>query len=84
MDCSLWPFINFFGFAFIPCTLQPTYMACVSYFWQLYISGMASTSNDANHEHLLDIFHEIDIDQVCFPHLSFPPFFSLDVSRIMF
>ncbi len=62
MDCSLWPFINFFGFAFIPYTLQPTYMACVSYFWQLYISEMAA--NDTNREQLLDIFNEIDLDQV--------------------
>lgn len=61
MDCSLWPLVNFFGFAFIPYTLQPTYMACVSYFWQLYISNIAAKGN---HEKLVELFNEIDLDQV--------------------
>mmetsp|Transcript_354 Transcript_354/g.648 ORF Transcript_354/g.648 Transcript_354/m.648 type:complete len:354 (-) Transcript_354:193-1254(-) len=62
MDCSLWPFINFFGFAFLPYTLQPTYMACMSYFWQLYISGVASKERSGEDSRLMSLFREIDLD----------------------
>lgn len=71
MDCSLWPFVNFFGFAFVPYTLQPTYMACISYFWQLYISGIASKPSNCNREELINIFNEIDLDQVSFSFFFF-------------
>ena len=74
MDCSLWPFVNFFGFAFVPYTLQPTYMACISYFWQLYISGIASKSSNCDHEKLESVFNEIDLDQVR-PFTSYTSFF---------
>lgn len=40
-DCSLWPIVNFIGFAYVPTTLQPTYMSIVQLFWQIYISSMA-------------------------------------------
>lgn len=42
MDCSLWPMVNFVGFAMVPYTLQPTYMACVQFFWQIYLSSVAA------------------------------------------
>ena len=42
IDCSLWPVVNFVGFAMVPYTLQPTYMACVQFFWQIYLSSVAA------------------------------------------
>lgn len=44
MDCSLWPLVNFVGFAFVPVKILPTYMAGVSFFWQLYLSSVAASS----------------------------------------
>eukprot|EP01031_Cornospumella_fuschlensis_P030014 gene30014-36250_t len=41
-DCSLWPIVNFIGFAYVPTFLQPTYMSCVQLFWQIYISSVAA------------------------------------------
>jgi hypothetical protein len=38
-DCSVWPLVNFVGFAFVPMSLQPTYMSSVQFFWQIYISS---------------------------------------------
>jgi hypothetical protein len=43
MDCSMWPLVNFVGFAAVPFKLQPTYMAIVQFFWQIYISSIASS-----------------------------------------
>ncbi|RYG94796.1 Mpv17/PMP22 family protein, partial [archaeon] len=43
-DCSLWPLVNFIGFAYVPTSLQPTYMSCVQLFWQIYISSVAAPS----------------------------------------
>ena len=35
-DCSVWPLVNFFGFAFVPYKIQPAYMAVVQFFWYGY------------------------------------------------
>jgi hypothetical protein len=40
-DCAVWPLINFVGFAYVPTILQPTYMSCVQFFWQTYVSSVA-------------------------------------------
>jgi hypothetical protein len=65
MDCSLWPLVNFLGFIFVPCSLQPTYMATISYFWQLYISEAAAKESAVEHEKLVKLFNDIDLDNVC-------------------
>ena len=70
MDCALWPVVNFIGFAVVPMKLQPTYMAAVSLFWQVYVS---SVTNKAEHDEsapsteadLRKIFNDIDTDNVC-------------------
>ncbi len=64
IDCSLWPVVNFFGFAFVPFILQPSYMAVVSYFWQLYISSVAAAESVTEIEKLRALFDDIDIDRV--------------------
>ena len=51
MDCSLWPVVNFVGFAMVPYTLQPTYMACVQFFWQIYLSSVAAKEEAAAKSH---------------------------------
>ena len=69
-DCSVWPLVNFVGFAFVPLTLQPTYMSTVQFFWQIYISSVASTGGsfgNSNQEseqdhYLAQMFAEIDCD----------------------
>lgn len=68
MDCSLWPLVNFFGFSFIPYILQPTYMSVVQYFWQIYISNMASTDSHIDHSKIHAIFDEIDLNHVSTIH----------------
>lgn len=73
VDCSVWPVVNFVGFAFVPCVLQPTYMAGVSFFWQLYLSSAAaqeqgSTLSDTELEQL---FYELDTDNVCIVIMPF-------------
>ena len=65
VDCSLWPVVNFVGFAFVPMVLQPTYMAFVSYFWQLYLSSAASRENEPLDDIELEaLFKELDTDNV--------------------
>ena len=68
MDCSLWPLVNFVGFAAVPFKFQPTYMAFIQFFWQIYISSVASVStacNDVAEDNRLEgIFNAIDIDLV--------------------
>ena len=65
VDCSLWPVVNFIGFAFVPYVLQPTYMAFVSYFWQLYLSATASNKETVLTDHELEtLFHTLDTDNV--------------------
>ena len=66
MDCAMWPLVNFIGFSAIPLKLQPSYMAAVSLFWQVYISSVAANTE---REIICDvelqkIFDDIDIDQV--------------------
>lgn len=66
MDCAMWPLVNFIGFSAIPLKLQPSYMAAVSLFWQVYISSVATNTE---REIICDvelqkIFDDIDIDQV--------------------
>jgi hypothetical protein len=68
LDCSLWPLVNFIGFSTVPLTLQPTYMATVQFFWQLYMSTISATITN-NHQitedeiELARIFDEIDLDK---------------------
>eukprot|EP01038_Epipyxis_sp_PR26KG_P012609 gene12609-16906_t len=76
MDCSLWPMVNFVGFAFVPFKFQPSYMAVVQFFWQVYISSVASASNnvtcnidnnktkvDIDEKKLKECFDVIDLDK---------------------
>lgn len=44
----MWPLVNFVGFAWIPYKLQPTFMSIAQFFWQIYISSMAS--NEVSNE----------------------------------
>lgn len=74
MDCSLWPLVNFFGFAFVPFKLLPSYMAGVSFFWQLYISSVGNSNSDnpstpvcasgPTETELMHRFNEIDLNHV--------------------
>lgn len=41
-DCSIWPIVNFVGFAWVPSVLLPTYMSLVQLFWQIYVSSVAA------------------------------------------
>lgn len=41
-DCSLWPLVNFIGFAYVPTALQPSFMSVVQLFWQIYISSVTA------------------------------------------
>ncbi len=66
MDCSIWPIVNFVGFSFMPLALQPTYMACVQFFWQIYISTVASRRLSVENKNLKEIFDSIDLDKVRF------------------
>lgn len=43
-DCSIWPLINFVGFAAVPVKIQPTFMSCAQLFWQVYMSSVAASS----------------------------------------
>ena len=53
MDCALWPMVNFIGFSLVPFVMQPTYMATVQFFWQVYISSVASSNEQNNTENKL-------------------------------
>jgi hypothetical protein len=64
MDCSIWPVVNFFGFAFLPYQIQPTYIAFISYFWQVYLSSIASAENVTEIAKLRSLFNEIDVNKV--------------------
>ena len=64
LDCSLWPLVNFVGFSFVPAVILPTYMACVSYFWQLYMSNTACEKIALDDESLRIMFNELDLDRV--------------------
>ena len=50
----------------VPSGLQPTYMAFVQFFWQLYLSSSEEEFKDANDGELQKIFNEIDSDRVFF------------------
>jgi hypothetical protein len=81
MDCSLWPIVNFVGFSFIPFKFQPTYMAGVQLFWQLYVSSVTSDAErdipEISDEQLLIAFNDIDVDKVS--HLFY--FFNIPTYR---
>jgi len=78
MDCAIWPLVNFLGFACIPYKLQPSYMSIVLFFWQLYMSSVAtrSTNNitiqndkkeektDSEESKLKYLFDKIDLKKV--------------------
>jgi hypothetical protein len=66
IDCTIWPLVNFVGFSVVPLTLQPTYMASVQFFWQLYMSSAATiTAKEITKDEieLARIFDEIDLDK---------------------
>jgi hypothetical protein len=73
-DCSVWPLVNFVGFAWIPPLLQPSYMAVIQLLWQVNISAAANAAGPVHAEdleHSLDVlksldetFKEIDVDNV--------------------
>ena len=71
-DCSLWPVVNFFGFAFVPMKLQPTYMASIQFFWQVYLSSMASAGNEEEDDNaaILETFAGLDGDNSGFIDVS--------------
>jgi len=64
MDCSLWPIVNFVGFAVVPFQLLPTYMAVVSLGWQTYISSVAAGEGEFKSDdfELEKVFNQIDTD----------------------
>jgi hypothetical protein len=70
MDCSIWPVVNFFGFAFLPYQIQPTYIAFISYFWQVYLSSIASDENVTEIAKLRSLFNEIDVNKVTYMKMS--------------
>lgn len=47
-DCSLWPVINFVGFAAVPTIMQPTYISFVQFFWQVYISSVVMKASSTS------------------------------------
>lgn len=47
-DCSVWPLVNFVGFAVVPVKIQPTFMSTVQLFWQVYISSVAAASSGSS------------------------------------
>jgi len=68
-DCSIWPLVNFVGFAAVPLSLQPTYMSCVQLFWQIYMSSVAASNksggqlSEADEDQGLEqIFRSLDVD----------------------
>jgi len=67
MDCSLWPIVNFVGFSFVPFKFQPTYMAGVQLFWQLYVSSVTNEAErdipEISDEHLIAAFNDVDVDK---------------------
>ena len=74
-DCSLWPLVNFIGFAYVPLAFQPTYVSMIQFFWQIYVSSVASQSSSneistdksnstdlADESRILSAFSQIDKD----------------------
>ena len=64
-DCSVWPLVNFIGFAAVPVKIQPTFMSCAQLFWQIYISGVAAPPQvdaDDDDAKLKTLFRQIDLD----------------------
>ena len=49
-DCSIWPLVNFVGFAVVPAIFLPTYMSFMQLFWQLYLSSIASSDDTTTEE----------------------------------
>lgn len=47
-DCAVWPLVNFIGFAWVPPTLQPTYMSSVQLFWQIYMSSNSNGTSESD------------------------------------
>ena len=46
-DCTLWPFVNFVNFRFIPISYRPSFVAMAQLLWQTYLSTV-SHSNESN------------------------------------
>mmetsp|Transcript_11595 Transcript_11595/g.23422 ORF Transcript_11595/g.23422 Transcript_11595/m.23422 type:complete len:509 (-) Transcript_11595:42-1568(-) len=61
VDCALWPVVNFIGFAFIPYTIQPTYMAVISFFWQQYLSSTGKSGTKFTEKELETLFSVLDV-----------------------
>ena len=64
VDCALWPVVNFIGFAFIPYTIQPTYMAVISFFWQQYLSSTGKSGTKFTEKELETLFSVLDVHKV--------------------
>jgi hypothetical protein len=70
LDCALWPMVNFIGFSIVPYSIQPTYVAFVQFFWQIYVSSKAAKDAAQNSEAMVPhveelkaIFEVIDLDK---------------------
>ena len=57
-DCSIWPLVNFVGFAVVPAIFLPTYMSFMQLFWQLYLSSIASSDDNTTEEMQVDGGHK--------------------------
>eukprot|EP01038_Epipyxis_sp_PR26KG_P008816 gene8816-11904_t len=66
-DCALWPIVNFIGFSMVPCSLQPTYMSTIQFFWQIYISNVANSA-EAEQCHK-EVSHFDDIQSIRNNHI---------------
>jgi len=68
-DCSVWPLVNFLGFAAVPVKIQPTFMSSAQFFWQVYVSSVAAASSEEGKRgsseadaRLAKAFSDIDTD----------------------
>ena len=67
-DCSVWPLVNFLGFAAVPVKIQPTFMSSAQFFWQVYVSSVAAASSEEGKlgseadARLAKAFNDIDTD----------------------
>lgn len=47
-DCSIWPLVNFIGFAAVPVKIQPTFMSTIQLGWQVYLSNVAAPRDEVS------------------------------------
>jgi hypothetical protein len=48
-DCAVWPLVNLVGFAALPTSLLPSYMAAMQLFWQLSLSFASQHTHQQQH-----------------------------------